>query len=139
MSMHTDTLYVCSSCGSPSVEFSALVGGAASCKACHWTGPREELVGVPFENDALGGEAAFLAMYNDFRRIFAQQAVNFLRFLVKWGFVDAEERAGVVRPASPAQALKYINAIARGALQGVIQTREELERLKKEKEAPHVG
>jgi len=127
--MSSDVMYVCSTCGSPSVEYSALVGGEASCKACGWSGSRDDLSGVPVQKGGiLDEQQTLLAMYNDFRKIFSANAKEFAQFLVKWGFVDAAQSGGHVRIVEPKQVVRYINGIFFGAFKNVLETRAQYEK-----------
>lgn len=122
-------MYMCATCGSPSVDFSALVGGQGTCKVCGWSGSREELVAVPVREDGLlSGDQAFLTMYSDFRKIFSANATPFARFLVKWGFAPAVQRGMKIEIEDPKVVVRYVNAIFQGALKGVLETREALEK-----------
>jgi len=127
--IEADTMFVCANCGSPSVEVSALVGGGGSCKACGWSGSREELVSIPVRRDGLAdGDQVFVAMYNNFRKIFSASALPLTRFLVKWGFVSAVQRGMKVEIEDPKLVVRYINALFQGALRSVLETREALEK-----------
>ena len=118
-------MYACAECGSPSVEFSSLVGGNAECKACEWRGTREGLVAIPVQRGGLAGaEQTFLAMYNDFRAIFRDTATPLTQFLVKWGFVEAVQRGRKIQVVEPKKVVRYVNAIFQGALLAVLNTRE---------------
>jgi len=129
--MSDELMYACAECGSPSVEFSPLVGGAASCKACDWSGQREGLVAIPVQRGGLvGAEQTFLAMYNDFRSIFRANAAPLTQFLVKWGFVEAVQRGRKIQVVEPKKVVRYVNAIFQGALLAVLDTREKYEKEK---------
>lgn len=131
MDSQTQTVYVCMSCGSPAVEYSPLVGGEASCRACGWSGSREGLGAIPVRKDGLiGGESTFTSMYNDFRKVFQASAPNSVAFLVKWGFIPAEQKGMKVEVSDKTLALKYVNGIFQGALRGLLETRDRVEREK---------
>ncbi len=122
-------MYLCTTCGSPSVEYSALVGGTAHCKACGWKGSREELSVLPVQRGGILDEQQMLsAMYNDFRRIFAANAKEFAQFLVKWGFVEAATLGGRVTVTKPENVVQYINIMFFGAFKSVIELREKMEK-----------
>lgn len=131
-------MFVCSTCGSPSVEFSSLVGGAASCKACGWVGSREGLASIPVKQSGLlDADQTFLAMYNDFRKIVRTMAPPLTHFLVQWGFVGAvQRRDGSVTITEPRTALRFVNAVFQGAFKSVLDTREAIEKERVERERP---
>lgn len=86
-----DTVRFCPQCGSASVDFSSLVGGRATCNGCHWAGAVDELLVVPIEHDFLGKESILIEMINDMRRMLSGElGLPWLKFLLKWGFVQGD-------------------------------------------------
>jgi len=120
-------VYVCAQCGSPSVDYSELVGGAAKCNACEWSGTREGLAAVPMVQ-GVGRQETLTAMYNDFRRIFSSSAQGFIQFLVKWGYLEATQSASAVTVTDKKQAVRYINAIFLGAFKSLLELRAQCEK-----------
>lgn len=122
-----DILYVCPMCGSASVEFSELVGGAAECKACSWKGMRDDLFGVPVALDVASAEV-FMSMRNDLRRLHAESAKQYVRFLVKWGLVDAVRDERQIRITDKTQVVRYMNAIASATFKAVLEEHQQMEK-----------
>ena len=86
-----DSVKFCPTCGSASVEFSSLVGGQGSCKGCGWVGNADELLVVPIEHDFAGKEGMLVSMMNDVRKFMSGELGQpWLRFLLKWGFLEAD-------------------------------------------------
>ena len=128
--MSKDVIFYCPKCGSPSVDYSALTGGAANCKVCSWKGGNHELYGTPFEHMLGGREGIGHALFNDLRKVFSTQALmtEFLAFLARWGFINMSmEQKELVRNLS-----RYAAAATRGILKSIIEERQLIE---KEKQA----
>lgn len=118
----------CPQCGSASVEFSPLAGGAASCRACKWQGVLEDLLGVPVPT----GDSAQLVgrLFQDLRTLLSGElGVPYLKFLLRWGFLaaDLENLTGTLDRKKYA---RYIMAIAKAIFLAIIEVRQELEREK---------
>lgn len=129
--MSDHLMYLCAECGSPSLEFSVLVGGDASCKACGWSGRREGLTAIPVQQDGLAdADQTFLVMYNDFRRVFRTVATPLVQLLVKWGFVAAVQRGERVEVVEPEKAVRYVNRMFQGALKALLEARQDYEKEK---------
>lgn len=137
MSGQDDVIRLCPTCGASSVDFSALVGGAARCRACSWAGSAEDLLLVPIQHMYGTREGAGFALVNEYRRLFNNQEFvqSLLSFLTKWGFISAT-RDGAKININRAQALRYMAAIARAGLIAVVEEREKIE---KEEKAVHAG
>ena len=129
MPNNNDTVYICPDCGSASVEFSGLIGGVASCKVCPWSGIREKLLAVPFINATgdQGGEQAVMAIRSDVRRIIREDAPDFVKLLIRWGFVEATQKDGKVYVKNQQQVVRYMNAIANQVFIGMIEERKKIE------------
>lgn len=123
-------LKVCPTCGSPLVKFSSLIGGSAECGACHWHGKNDELLTVPHISMGSDKASILIAMRNDIRKVFSTNAIHFVRFLVKWGFVDAVQRGESIEVTDPSQAVRYMNVIAAAAMVAVVEEREKIEKEK---------
>lgn len=119
-----DTLYVCPDCGSPSLEYSLLAGGSATCTACGFIGPKERLLALPVE--LRGKEETFAAMRNDLRNTFARSATDFGRFLVKWGFLDATQGKEGIN-INPRQLARYMTIIAKETFIAILAERRKIE------------
>ena len=116
----------CPTCGSPAVDFSSLVDGAASCRVCGWKGTNDELLSTPFEHLLGTSEGIGFELMNDTRRLLSSPVFlgELGGFLNRWGFINVNDpHKKVVRATT-----KYVAAIARAVLTAVIQTREELEK-----------
>lgn len=119
---------MCPRCGSPSVDFSGLAGGAASCRGCKWNGVVEELLSVP-GGSAFSDEATLTSILNDMRQLLSGQlGLPYLKFLMKWGFLNGDQNnpAGTVDRKLYA---RYITAIGRAILGAVFEERARQEAL----------
>ncbi len=127
-----DVIRLCPTCGAASVDFSALVGGEAKCRACGWAGMAHELLLVPVEHMYGTREGTGFALNNDYRALYKNQGFvrDFIAFLVKWGFVAAERDGGKI-VADSKQALRYMSAVARSGLVAIVEEREKLEKEEK--------
>lgn len=123
-----DQMYVCPECGSASVDFSGLVGGVAECRVCKWVGKREQLLSVPFDNRMGSPVETMLAMNNDLRRAFSSGAANFIRFLIKWGFVPAVQRGENIEVSNKKLAIRYMNVISRATLIAIFDERQKIDK-----------
>jgi hypothetical protein len=123
--MSEDALYVCPECGSPSVEYSSLAGGDATCTACKWAGSNERLLAIPGE--LRGKEETFTAMRNDLRNTFGRAATDFGRFLIKWGFLDAKRTSSGITIDDPKQLARYMTVIAKETFIAVLNERRRIE------------
>lgn len=87
-----DGVRFCPQCSSPSVDYSVLAGGDAVCRACDWKGTSDALLIVPLKHDFVNGEEVLVRMMGDLRGLLAGEAgVPYLKFLLKWGFVEADQ------------------------------------------------
>ena len=123
-------LYTCPECGSASVEFSPLSLGMAKCLTCQWEGAKDALLVVPLQDGAGTPEEVIMAMRGDNRIAFARSAEEFGRFLVKWGFVKSKPKKGGGFELSKKELLRYLNAMAAGALKAVFQERQKIDKEK---------
>lgn len=122
--MH-DHVYVCPECASPSVEYSALEGGEASCKACSWKGNKSDLLAVPFVNKFGTEEEVLIAIRSEWRGIFGKFGTELGRFLVRWGFMvlNVDDTKGMNKTLS-----RYLTAMASSSLVAVMQERQKIEK-----------
>ena len=120
-----ETLYVCPDCGSPSIDYSSLSGGSATCTACGFVGSKDKLLAIPVE--LRGKEETFTAMRNDLRNTFGRAATDFGRFLIKWGFLDATQRDGKIQVDNPRQLARYMTVIAKETFIAILQERRKIE------------
>lgn len=128
----SDVVYQCPQCGSPAVEFSELVGGAAMCKACKWAGKKEDLLGTPFDHLLGTREGIGFELFNDTRRMLSSPVFlgELGGFLSRWGFIDLSgEKKKVVRETT-----RYVAAIARAVLTALIEEREKIEKERHERQ-----
>lgn len=123
----TETAYVCPDCGSPLVEFSFLAGGNGTCKACKWMGPKDKLLSVPLTNTFGSSDEVFASMRNNLRSVVSQSSVEYVRFLVKWGFVEAVQRGGKIEVTNHKQVVRYVNAIAQAVFMAILNERQKIE------------
>jgi hypothetical protein len=123
--MSTDFVYMCPTCGSAAVEFSELVGGSAACKVCKWAGPREQLVGVPFQHAFGSREGIGFELHNDLRRLFSTPVfvTQLGSFLNRWGFINLGDDKSVVTRA----VTRYIVTAVRAVLTALIEERVKIE------------
>jgi ribosomal protein S27E len=112
----------CPKCASPAVEFSD-VSTSASCLACKWVGRTADLL----LSDAGGSNALELsaqAQHEFVGLIAAAISRPVLGWLMKWGFVENDERIQQV-------ALRYIKSGTLALYKSIISTRLELEQEKR--------
>lgn len=119
----TDKAYFCPGCGSSMVNASALSGSEASCGVCNWSGKTDDLVAVPFSQSMGSPEEIFRQLTIDIRQLLAKDtATDLIKLLAKWGFlgpmIDKQEVA------------RYFGGIAKGITQGILETRQEIEKEK---------
>lgn len=116
-----DTVFFCPACGSPSVDASSLAGGSAICRACPWSGSREELATVAIEHDALSQEAMVIKFVNVMAQVFASSSAHAVgQVLIKWGFLEGS--------SIPEDLAAYMKGAAIAATKSVLETRQHLER-----------
>ena len=122
-----DRVWWCPRCGSASVNASTLAGGAASCNVCDWKGAVEELLTSNFQHDLGSPEAVAHTFFLDVRRAISppQFSVEICKLLIKWGFMSSP---------NPQVLARYMGAIAKGMVGGIIHERQAIERERIEKE-----
>jgi len=127
-----DFVRLCPVCGASSVDFSALAGGAATCRACKWSGAASELLHVPVEHMYGTQEGTGFALNNDYRALYKNQEFvkSCVGFLVKWGFLPAVREENRVSFDSK-KALRYLSAMARSGLVAIVEEREKIEKEEK--------
>ena len=127
---NSDSLRVCPECGSNSVDFSELEGGVACCRTCKWVGTKGQLMTIPFDVRMGSPTEVMLAMQTDMRKVLSVNAKEFIRFLVKWGFVPVAKDGGALLVPDKQASVRYINAIARGCLNAIFDARQKLDKEK---------
>ena len=136
--MTQDTVRFCPQCGSASVDFSALANGAARCLGCNWSGVNEDLLLVPIQHDFSFGSASIITeMMNDVRRLLSGElGLPYLKFLIKWGFVEADIN-NLGNTLDRKIFARYLSAIGHAVLNAVIAERMKLssEKSQKDREA----
>lgn len=119
----TDKAYFCPGCGSSFVNAGALAGTTASCEVCSWTGKLEELATVPFSQEMGSQEEIFRQLTLDIRQLLAKSvATEFVRLLLKWGFISNR--------IDKHEVARYLGGVAKGITQGILETRQQIEREK---------
>ena len=114
----------CAQCGSPSVEYSALEGGEASCTSCQWRGSKTDLLVSPFQHRQGSEEQLVIALERDVRNALAK-GLSFAtaKVLIHWGFIDADapsvEQAHLLG--------RYMRGIGRSVVMSILETRKDLE------------
>ena len=111
--------YFCTQCGSPSVEFSSLAGGHATCKACGWSGPREKLAAHAFSHEHGTDVQALVSCLNDLRSTLAQSGKELAVYLRKWGFWDGSD---------PKSLAKFLNAMAQASFKALVEEKQQAEK-----------
>ena len=126
MSVSTqDSVLFCPLCNCPTIDVSALIGGAASCRNCHWHGKREDCIVKEIQHEFANQEEVFRTFSRDVQLLVAEfGAVPIGRMLRKWGFMpdgpDGKPDTKVLT--------RYVRAIARGIAEAVVKERETVEK-----------
>jgi hypothetical protein len=119
------------------VDFSALVGGAASCRGCQWSGTAAELLLVPIQHDfAFGSESIITEMMADVRRFMSGGlGIEWLKFLLRWGFIEGDIK-NTVNTVDRKKFSRYLAAIGHATLTAIVaeRSRQAEEKSRKEKE-----
>lgn len=118
-----ETSYFCPKCQSPLVTVSALVGGEATCEACSWKGPSQELLGYQFTSGFNNAEEVIQAFGRDIRMLLARNGVGLElgKLIIKWGFAPSIDVPTLSR---------YVGAVARGIAVSVLEERRAIEKEK---------
>lgn len=124
MTSTTDSVYFCPACMSATVDVSALVGGAASCRSCKWEGVQEDCLKKNIEHQFASKDEVFRYFVRDVQLLVAQfGAAPIGRMLLKWGFLehdaDSKLNADILT--------RYVRAIGRGIATEIIKEREAIE------------
>jgi hypothetical protein len=119
-------LLLCPECASAAVDASPLASGEARCRGCGFFGRREELFTIPIAEGPFGSEGALTAMLSDLRRIFSEGGTPYLRFLLKWGFIEADANR-LLETLDRRAFSRYLAAIARGVLVAIVEERNRIE------------
>ncbi len=118
-----DGVRFCPQCGSPSVDFSQLVGSVAQCRACDWQGRSDSLLIVPLKHDFVNGEEALVRMMGDLRSLLAGEVgVPYLRFLLKWGFVKADQQ-NIAGTLDRKMFSRYLAVIGQAIIKALLEER----------------
>lgn len=122
--MSQDSVRFCPQCGSASVDFSALAAGSAHCRGCNWKGSNDDLLLVPIQHDFTFGSASIITeMMNDVRRLLSGElGVPYLRFLMKWGFIEGDPEH-LAANLDRKKFARYMAAIGHAVLSAVIAER----------------
>ena len=111
--------YFCAECGSPSVEFSVIAGGNATCKACGWCGPREKLAAHAFSHDHGSDQQTLVACLNELRAVMGDAAAKYAVYLRKLGFWDG---------SNPKQLARLLAAMTQASFKALVETKQEMEK-----------
>lgn len=115
----------CPQCGSAGVDFSDLVNGAAHCRGCAWDGSREDLLTVPTVADA--DQQLIVRLMGELRKLLSGElGFPYLKFLVKWGFIKADQQ-DIANTLDRKAFARYLAAIARAILTAIIEERSRAE------------
>ena len=124
--MNASDLKFCPQCGSAAVDFSALAGGAAKCRGCGWAGTCDDLLTVPIGGNFLDGSMV-VGMMNDLRNLISGElGVPYLKFLIRWGFLQADV-ARLRDTLDRKKFARYVAAIARSLLIAIVEERVKIE------------
>lgn len=115
----TDSVLVCSECGSTDLSYSAL-GTEAICGSCGWTGAKAACATIRFQHNFVSQEAILHALFTDVRNLMAKDfAVAIGRILLRWGFLTKLE---------PQQLTRYIVAASKALVTAFIEERRKIEK-----------
>ena len=118
--MSKEFAYFCSSCGSPDVTRSPLVGGSAACNTCRWSGKNEELHKVDYETDFSNPDQVIEIFLRELRGVIASCASTPIgALLLKWGFIERQR----LREELPV----YMQAVTLGVARALLDARRNLE------------
>lgn len=119
-----DSVLFCPTCTSPTIDASALIGGGASCRNCHWKGAREECLTKTIDHQFATQEEIFRTFSRDVQTLVAEfGAVPIGRMLRKWGFLTDDAKG---KPDTKTLT-RYVVAIARGIATAIVNEREAME------------
>lgn len=121
-----DILYSCPQCASAAVEHGELVGSAAKCNVCGWSGDRESLLSTPFGHIYGTREAVLFELFNSLRKLMTgKEFMNELvKFLARWGFIDLQNDKRTVA----LRVSRYASTITRAMIQSLIEERQRIEK-----------
>jgi len=121
----SDWVLFCPRCVSAAIDASLLIGGAASCRSCGWSGKKEECLHKEINHQFASRDEILREFSRDVQLLVAQfGAVPIGRMLRKWGFlVDGPDG----KPDTQVLA-RYVRAIARGIANEIVKEREAVER-----------
>lgn len=130
--MSQDTAFFCPACGTSSIKASNLAGGDASCTICEWKGTREELLNIPFEHSFDSQEEMLKRFVNQLASALAKtSAFEVGKVLTQWGFLDEKNLTEELKI--------YIKVMAIAATKAAVETRQQLERVRVQKEIKRDG
>lgn len=110
----------CPQCQCATVDSSALVGGEASCRGCRWKGQREDLLVRDVEHQFSSTEDVLRFFTKDIQFLVGAHLAEPLgRLLLKWGFI--------IQPVEAPALRRYLVAVTRGVVTGILQEREKIE------------
>jgi hypothetical protein len=101
----------------------------ASCRACRWSGRKDDLVVMPVKHELGSNEEILISMYRRWREVFGKSAKDIARFLLEWGFITAREEGGKLR-MDPKLLARYVSAAASHSLAAILEERQKLEQEK---------
>lgn len=119
--------HFCPQCGSAGVDFSLLEGGNATCRGCHWSGRKDDLLVVPFKHDFANDEALVVNLMGDMRLLLSGElGLPYLKFLIKWGFISTDLK-NVAGTLDRKTFTRYLARIAQAILLSVLDERRKIE------------
>jgi len=117
-----DKAYFCPTCGSSAIEASTLVGGAASCSSCQWSGLTTDLVVHVFKHDLGTSDDVVKAFAQEFKGLIGKHMATPLAALLhKWGFF-------VSNPPKSEELTRYAVAMAKASIIAILEVRREMEK-----------
>lgn len=121
--MQNVSAYFCPECASPSLSFSELVGGDASCRVCNWKGLRTDLLEKPFQQDVGNPEQLVASFERDLRVHLAKDiGIALAKLLDRWGFLygDADNQKVLLG--------RYLRRMARATVLAILEERALIEK-----------
>lgn len=110
----------CPRCNAATLDIPEIIGPPVKCRACGWSGPKEELIHHVFEHGMGSHEDIMRQFAFDVRALFTQQmGTEIGRLLLHWGFFETGN-------PTVEELKRYLTAIARSTAKAILEEREKI-------------